>query len=72
MTVPGWVSFDCYGTLVDWNRGITATMEARPPAAALSCAASNREGDDSDPSLATAVIPDLSTLPEVVAALLRD
>jgi len=27
----GWVSFDCYGTLVDWNRGITAAMESVAP-----------------------------------------
>jgi 2-haloacid dehalogenase len=27
----GWVSFDCYGTLVDWNRGITAAMESLAP-----------------------------------------
>ena len=27
----GWVSFDCYGTLVDWNRGITAAMESLSP-----------------------------------------
>jgi 2-haloacid dehalogenase len=29
--VGGWVSFDCYGTLVDWNRGITAAMESVAP-----------------------------------------
>jgi 2-haloacid dehalogenase len=28
---PAWISFDCYGTLVDWNRGITATMESIAP-----------------------------------------
>lgn len=27
----GWVSFDCYGTLVDWNRGITAALESVAP-----------------------------------------
>ena len=29
--MSGWVSFDCYGTLVDWNRGITAAMESVAP-----------------------------------------
>jgi 2-haloacid dehalogenase len=28
---PGWVSFDCYGTLVDWDRGITAALESLVP-----------------------------------------
>jgi 2-haloacid dehalogenase len=31
MSAPGWISFDCYGTLVDWNRGITAAMESVAP-----------------------------------------
>jgi 2-haloacid dehalogenase len=26
-TVPRWASFDCYGTLVDWNTGIRAELE---------------------------------------------
>jgi 2-haloacid dehalogenase len=29
--VKGWVSFDCYGTLVDCNRGITAALESVAP-----------------------------------------
>lgn len=31
MGASGWISFDCYGTLVDWNRGITAAMESVAP-----------------------------------------
>jgi 2-haloacid dehalogenase len=31
MSAPGWITFDCYGTLVDWNRGITAAMESVAP-----------------------------------------
>jgi len=27
----GWVSFDCYGTLVDWNRGIGSALESVAP-----------------------------------------
>ena len=26
MTVPRWATFDCYGTLVDWNGGISAQL----------------------------------------------
>jgi 2-haloacid dehalogenase len=29
--MSGWVTFDCYGTLVDWNRGISAAMESVAP-----------------------------------------
>jgi 2-haloacid dehalogenase len=25
-TTPRWVTFDCYGTLIDWNRGIRAVL----------------------------------------------
>jgi len=31
MAAPGWVSFDCYGTLVDWDRGISAALEGLAP-----------------------------------------
>jgi 2-haloacid dehalogenase len=31
VSAPSWISFDCYGTLVDWNRGITAAMESIAP-----------------------------------------
>ena len=31
VSAPAWNTFDCYGTLVDWNRGIAATMEAIAP-----------------------------------------
>jgi 2-haloacid dehalogenase len=31
VSAPAWISFDCYGTLVDWNRGITAAIEAIAP-----------------------------------------
>jgi 2-haloacid dehalogenase len=28
-----WASFDCYGTLIDWNRGISSTLERLWPSA---------------------------------------
>jgi 2-haloacid dehalogenase len=31
VSASAWITFDCYGTLVDWNRGIAATMEAIAP-----------------------------------------
>lgn len=31
VSASGWISFDCYGTLVDWNRGITAAIEMVAP-----------------------------------------
>jgi 2-haloacid dehalogenase len=31
VAAASWVTFDCYGTLVDWDRGITAALETLVP-----------------------------------------
>jgi 2-haloacid dehalogenase len=31
VSAPAWVSFDCYGTLIDWDSGITTALEALVP-----------------------------------------